>query len=93
MSDLIVEAIQSRAVMTFFYKGARRVVEPHTYGRDTKGHDTLCAWQISGGSGVGFRDFHLSEMSSLGVTGDHFDAPRPKYRRGDTTMTTIYAQL
>lgn len=93
MRDVIAKAIEGLELLTFKYKGTQRTVEPHTFGTDTKGHETLCAWQLSGGSGQGFRDFHLSEMSGVQSTGDTFGTARAGYRRGDTTMTRIHAQL
>ena len=93
MRDIILTAIEAMQLLTFAYKGSVRTVEPHTYGVDTKGHETLCAWQTHGGSGLGFRDFHVSEMSSLSMADENFAGPRPGYRRGDSTMPRIYAQL
>jgi hypothetical protein len=93
MREDICGAIQNKLILEFAYKGARRRAEPHALGIDSKGHLTMCAWQLSGGSGVGFRDFHLDELSSLQITEDGFVSPRPGYRRGDSTMTTIFCQL
>ncbi len=89
----IEEAIETKHQLTFRYKGAVRVVEPHALGINQKGHKTLCAWQISGGSGQGFRDFHISEMSGVAILDIDFLGPRPGYLRGDTTLPVIHAQL
>lgn len=89
----IIEAIEEKRLLTFSYKGSLRSVEPHTLGVDTKGHETLCAWQLSGGSGVGFRDFHAAEMSNVQVSELEFSGPRQGYKRGDSSMSRIYAQL
>jgi predicted DNA-binding transcriptional regulator YafY len=93
MEREISAAIAQLAVVQFFYKGKTRTAEPHTLGYDPKGHLTLCAWQLSGGSGSDFRDFHIAQMSGLVTTGQRFTGPRPGYRRGDSTMTRIIAQL
>ena len=93
MRSVIVDAIEGLQLLTFHYKGSHRTVEPHTFGTDTKGHETLCAWQLAGGSGQGFRDFHLVEMGGVQATGDTFGTARAGYRRGDTTMIRIHAQL
>ena len=93
MNQLICDAIRDKRLLTFVYKGKPRVVEPHTLGVDERGHDTLCAWQLSGGSGVGFRDFHVAQMSNLNVSADRFCGPRGGFRRGDSTMSSVICEL
>lgn len=93
MEREISAAIAHLSVIEFLYKGKIRTAEPHTLGYDSKGQLTVCAWQLSGGSGSDFRDFHLAEMSALVTTDQQFDGPRPGYRRGDSTMQHILAQL
>ena len=93
MSQVIISAIQSRAVLSFRYKGKMRTVEPHLLGYDTKNHLTLSAWQLSGGSGVGFRDFHVSDMSGITTTGQTFAGARRGYNPNDSRMTRILARL
>jgi hypothetical protein len=46
----ICDAIRSMQTLSFTYNGFRRVVEPHAYGIDTKGHEALRAFQTTGGS-------------------------------------------
>ena len=93
----ITSAIQNMNLLSFVYDGFQRTVEPHTYGIDTKGHKAIRAYQVSGGSesgeSVGWKIFHVSEMHGLSVLPQQFSAPRPKYKRGDTAFSTIYAQL
>jgi predicted DNA-binding transcriptional regulator YafY len=89
----IITAIDERRLLTFAYKGSLRVVEPHTYGISGKGVETMCAWQVDGGSGQGFRDFHLELMTGVQVLQPNFPGPRPGYRRGDSTMGNVFSQL
>lgn len=93
----IASAIQNLQLLSFTYDGYSRLVEPHTYGIDTKGHAALRAYQVRGGSEsgeyVGWKLFHVSEMRGLTVLQEHFAGARPKYKRGDSTFSTIYAQL
>lgn len=93
----IKSAIQNKSLLGFTYDGFSRVVEPHTYGVDSKGHSAMRAYQVRGGSEsgdyVGWKMFHTSEMRQVSVLPEHFINPRPKYKRGDSAFVTIHAQL
>ncbi|TPN63529.1 WYL domain-containing protein [Mesorhizobium sp. B1-1-1] len=93
MERTICDAIRSRSIISFNYKGKGRRVEPHTLGYDSKGHLALCGWQLSGGSGQDWRDFHLSGMSQLVITTEKFSGPRNGYKRDDKTMSRVLCQL
>lgn len=92
MTDLICKAIEEVRALGFLYKGVQRWVEPHTYGAQANGKDGVCAWQLSGGSGEGYRLFLKDEISDLSL-GEPFGGPRPGYRRGDRRFEIIYAEL
>ena len=89
MNQTIIDAINSKTTLAFRYSNEKRIVEPHWYGRDTKGHDALRAYQI----GKGWRMFHISEITGLALGNSGFTQPRPDYARGDKSMDQIYAQL
>lgn len=93
----IASAIQNLQLLSFTYDGYSRVVEPHTYGIDTKGHAALRAYQVRGGSEsgeyVGWKLFHVNEMRGLTVLQEHFVGARPKYKRSDSAFLTIHVQL
>jgi len=93
----ISSAIQNRQLLSFSYDGYARVVEPHCYGIDKKGHYALSAYQVRGGSEsgeyVGWKLFHESEMQHIAVLADTFAGPRPGYNRRDKMFTSISAQL
>ena len=80
------------ALLGFNYKGIHRWVEPHTYGLKPNGGEGLCAWQIAGGSGEGYRLFLLHEMTQIEI-GTGFEGSRPGYHRGDGQFVNIYAEL
>ena len=90
---MICKAIRERRLIEFNYKDKARVVEPHTLGYTTDGVLTLSAWQTRGGSGVGFRDFHVSLIHSLTPREEVFSGPRLEYRRDDKTLSRIVCQL
>lgn len=93
----IKTAIQNKQLLSFTYDGYSRVVEPHTYGLDRKGHPALRAYQVRGGSEsgeyVGWKMFHVNNMRGLSVLSDHFQSARPKYKRNDSDFSTINAEL
>lgn len=90
---VICSAIQDQRVLEFLYKGKSRVVEPHALGITKKGKNILCAWQLSGASGVGWRDFEVAKISSLSVANARFAGPRAGYKRNDQTLQRIICQL
>lgn len=92
MNELICKTINGVLLLGFTYKGVKRWVEPHTYGSRAKRGDGLCAWQMAGGSGEGFRLFRVHEMTALEI-GERFHGPRPGYHRGDAQFVHIYAEL
>lgn len=93
----IKNAIQSKCLLSFNYDGFQRVVEPHTYGIDTKGHTALRAYQVRGGSesgeDIGWKHFHVDQMQQVTMISQHFSGPRPKYKRDDSAFRAIHAQL
>lgn len=91
--ELICDAITKRSAISFLYTGSQRTVEPHILGYDRGGDLTLSAWQISGGSGQGWRDFHFSKISGVALTGTQFSGPRPGYNPNDSTLSRIVCRL
>lgn len=89
----ICEAIRNRCIVTFNYEGSTRMVEPHLFGVDSSGNETLNGWQLSGGNGVGFRDFYAFRISNLSITDLHFGVPRPGYDLSDQTIARVICCL
>ena len=89
----ICGAIAGFKIIYFQYKMTKRVVEPHTLGYARDGQLTLSAYQISGGSGIGWRDFHVALMSNLQISDEIFDTPRNGYSRNDKTLKEIICQI
>lgn len=93
----IASAIHNRQLLSFTYAGYSRTVEPHTFGIDTRGHEVLCGYQVSGGSksgaSTGWKFFHVSEIRNLAVLTAQFSGPRPDYVRGDSAFRVIHAEL
>lgn len=93
MRNTITEAIRDKQVVMFNYKSSLRFVEPHLLGISRTGRLTLSAWQLSGGSGEGWRDFHIDDMYNVNFSGRFFAKPRYGYNPFDSTMSEIIARL
>lgn len=90
--DVICEAIEKRLEVSIVYSGSQRAVEPHILGYNAKGALILSAWQASGGSGQGWRDFFVDKIASITLGQTHFLA-RPGYNSDDSTLSQIICRL
>jgi hypothetical protein len=96
MTD-ICQAINDLHLISFDYDNHPRVVEPHTYGMDTRGHEAVRAYQVRGWSKSSqlpeWRVFHRDKMYGVSMLQETFAGPRDGYRRGDPFFDTIYCEL
>jgi hypothetical protein len=97
MHTTVIKAIKNRLLLEFEYDGHYRLVESHTYGTFKTGKDTLVAYQIDGTSERGnvpdWRPFTVSKITNLVLLEDSFTGTRNGYKRGDSRMDEIYAEL
>ena len=96
MKQIIIDAINNLQVLKFTYSGIDRVVEPHAIGISRTGKVLLRCFQTLGGHVTPGHEWDLCELnkiSNLSVSGDYFQAPRPGYKKGDSLMINILAQL
>jgi hypothetical protein len=97
MNQTIIQAIQNKQILELRYHGYSRTVEPHTYGVNHKGHAVLRCYQIAGGSASGspvdWKLLLLDEIRAIATTGRVFAGARLGYKRGDSAMMRIFAQL
>ena len=97
MRQMIIQAIRDRELVTFNYDGYPRTVEPHSYGQSSKGEELLRAYQVAGGSSSGsvqsWRLFKVEQINGFHQDGQQFSGPRPSYKRNDSALDIIYAQL
>jgi hypothetical protein len=96
MKQIIIDAINNFQVLTFTYSGIPRVVEPHAFGLSRTGKAVLRCYQTHGGHITPGHEWDLcdlSKISDLKVAGALFQIPRSGYRRGDSHMIRIFAQL
>lgn len=92
MNPVIVNAINTKRRISFTYNGKPRIAEPQCYGIGSRGTELLRVHQIQGGSQ---REplFDVSRMTDFAVLNDHFVQPGPNYKKNDSAMKTIFAQL
>lgn len=97
MNNSIVEAIENKNLLRFYYKSHLRIVEPHTYGKTNKGNELLRAFQTGGTSDSGdvpdWRLFSINKIERLEVLEESFERPRFGYKTGDSAMDLIYVEL
>ncbi len=93
----LVKAIHERRLVTFRYEGLMRKAEPYTYGINKKGHEVLSAFRVAGSSKSEnrpmWRLYLISEMRNLQITDETYSAIRSGYKRNDSRMEKIFAQL
>jgi hypothetical protein len=91
-------AIHGRHIVRFSYEGLERVVIPAAYGLNRRtGNELVRAYQIAGRDATRsiptWSLFNTANVAGASVTGEHFEALPPGYRRDDSAMDLIYAQL
>lgn len=92
MNEVLVAAIQQKRRIRFLYNGKARLVEPQCYGIGTKGTELLRVHQLQGGQE---REplFAIAKIENLELLAEGFERPGPNYKRHDSAMRTVFAQL
>ena len=92
MNEALVTAIKRKQRLRFVYNGKPRLVEPQCYGIGARGTELLRAHQLRGGPQ---REplFDVSKIIDLEVLNEAFHRPGPNYKKNDSAMKTILAQL
>ena len=88
----LVESIHDKRRLRLTYNGRERLIEPQCYGIGHRGTALLRVHQLRGGSE---REplFDVAKVTDLTVLDEHFSSPGPNYKRDDSAMKTIFAQL
>lgn len=97
MTDLICEAIRQRKIISFYYEGGKRIVEPYTFGYDRKDKPKLRAYQIKGysssGKPEGWKLFEVDKVSDIHILNETFTV-RPEYNwSGDKHIPDIICKV
>jgi hypothetical protein len=97
MNVTICDAIRARRLLRFVYEGYERVVEPHYYGVNTAGHESVSGWLVGGWSASetepGWRMFLVEGMRDVAASAEAFDGPREGYNADDPHYVRVYCQL
>ena len=96
MEQALTQAIAARNLIEFWYRGHRRIAEPHILGV-SGGVMQLLVYQTDGTSSSGgipeWRRFDLEEMSRLNVLSQLFPGRRPvpsdKHSSWDWTIAIV----
>ena len=92
MEQTILDAIQHRRRLRFTYSGKPRLAEPQCYGMGKRGTELLRVHQLRGGA-MPEPLFDVARMEGLVMLEETFAKPGPNYKRNDSAMVTIFAQL
>jgi predicted DNA-binding transcriptional regulator YafY len=92
MNPVLVNAIEQKRRLRFSYNGKLRLVEPQCYGISTPGNELLRVHQLQGGR-VREPLFSIARIADLEVLDEVFDRPGPNYKKNDSAMKIIFAQL
>jgi len=97
MNPIICSAINNRNVLEFTYHDCHRVVEPYAYGLSKAENEVIRCYQTGGFSNSKiipcWQLMKVDDIEFLSVTERHFVGERPKYKRGDRSMPTIFCEL
>ena len=88
----LIAAIATMRRVAFTYHGQRRVAEPQCLGFTSTGKETLRAYLPRGGR-ISEPPFTVAEMTDFVVLDEHFTRPGPNYKKSDSAMKTILAEL
>jgi hypothetical protein len=88
----IIAAIKTMRRVAFVYHGRRRVAEPQCLGFTFTDTESMRGYLPKGGP-VTEPLFSVAKMSDFVVLDEHFTRPGPHYKKGDSAMKTILAEL
>lgn len=92
MNELLLTAIRKKRRIHFVYHGKHRIAEPQCYGISTAGKEVVRVFQVSGGT-QNEPLFEVSKMQQLFLSNELFESPGPNFKRGDSAMSVIFAEL
>ena len=98
MNSLLCSAIRHRRLITFYYDGGRRIVEPYCHGSTETGHELLRGFQTAGfsrsGATHGWKMFRVDQVAGLALSDQVFRDIRPEYDpEREEKMFTIYCRI
>ncbi len=96
MSHQVCAAITNRRLLSAFYEGGSRTIEPYCHGFSKSDDELLRAFQISGfsqsGESTGWKLFRLDRLEAISVLDRGF-APRAGYNPDDPAIRRIHCRV
>ncbi|SFM61105.1 hypothetical protein [Methylobacterium pseudosasicola] len=90
-------ALRNGKCLELRYDGFSRVVEVHTVGISTAGHQIMSVWQVRGGSNSGERQgwklMRLDEALGAVEIDEKSQAPRSGYKRNPKPFRSVICQI
>lgn len=90
MLTTITNAIATQSRLSINYDPGIRIIEPHAIGYSKDGNILIRAYQTEGVSASGEHEnwklFRLDRLVVANDNGQHFNGPRPDYKKGDKAM-------
>lgn len=96
MRNKIIDAIKNQNLVSLYYDGGLREVEPYCFGVSSQGNDLLRVYQISGYSNsnkMGWKLLSFNNIKTIEILEEKFENIRSEYKRGDKVMTSIYCEI
>lgn len=97
MNQTINGAIKQRRILSVFYDGSSRLVEPHVYGINSAGHEAVSCYQIGGGSASGnpegWKMLWISKLGSVTMNEQKFIPRTSRSPWADSPMRQVFAQV
>ena len=90
-------ALAKARCLELTYGGHARVVEVHVAGYSREDEPLMRVWQVRGGSSsgepVGWKMFHLYQVTAMRLSREASHAPRPGYQRNDPAIHRVVCQI
>jgi hypothetical protein len=98
MINRICSAIDTKKVISFYYRGGIRFVEPFCYGlHKSTGEEVLRGYQVKGfsefGEPYGWKIYLMNEISKLVITENNFKGDRKDYNPNDPVIEKIICRI
>jgi len=97
--NVICRAIRDRALITFWYDGRLRIVEPYCHGRSRKGAELLRAVQVAGDTSSGEPSYGfgklwtVAKMRDIRIADGIFEPDDPGYNPDDQALAHIHCRV
>jgi predicted DNA-binding transcriptional regulator YafY len=89
VNQIILSAVRDRRRIRFWYDNEFHTVEPHCYGRNADGSQSLIGYQLGRNA---WRSFHVVFMTRVSPMDETF-GPRPNYSRDVHGIGEVFAQV